>query len=87
MRIADRKACHSDAAPATVNEVEGLHPATVRRHGKAQTRVLSPREPGDRPGAITIDLARGEGSVRWQVRKPAVAVPFSRSIIPFASRG
>lgn len=66
MRIAERKACNPDAAPATVNEVEGLHPATVRRHGKAQTRAPTPREPGDRPGAITIDLAKGDGSVRWK---------------------
>ena len=86
MRIAERKACNSDAAPATVNEVVGLHPATVRKHGKAQTRIPSPREPGDRPAAITIDLARGVGSADcYSVRSPSQ--PSVRSIIPFASRG
>src|SRR5688500_11191709 len=59
-----------DAAPATVNEVDGLHPATVHRHGKAQTRVTPPREPGDRPGAPfdPIRIARvSAGGKPWYV--------------------
>ncbi len=80
-------ACHPDAAPATVNEVEDLHPATVRRHGKAQIRVPSPREPGDRPGASGSTLRGAMARCAGKSLGSPSSIPLRVRSNPFASRG
>jgi len=65
VRIAERKACNSDAAPATVNEVVGLHPPLCADTGRRRLGfhpLVSP-ETGLVPSRSTSRGAWGIGAL------------------------